>query len=217
MTTQTRTKIVLATTILAVGSLSYALAQGSSVDAQQGISNLGLLVETFTNSVIKNAAKMLMSLAMLAFFWGIVQYILGKRNGDSGKVNVGNDFMSWSLLALFVMFSVYGIIKFAQQTILNKQDTSSIIIPDIQFRGGGSNPTGGAASSGVENCNLMGDGAACAGQTGVCKSGQCVMKANLPAGDACTGKADTTTCKTTSGKDGYCANQLCVERTGSDF
>jgi hypothetical protein len=41
--------------------------------------------------------------------WGVVQYIL--NNEEEAKREKGKQFMLWGIIALFVMFSVWGLIK----------------------------------------------------------------------------------------------------------
>ena len=89
-------------------------ADPSTATALQGIGNFSSLISTFTSTVATSLATLLLSAAMIAFFYGIVMYIWGIREGETKKITDGNLFMRWSLVALFVMFSVYGIIKFGQ-------------------------------------------------------------------------------------------------------
>lgn len=74
-----------------------------------------------------------MAAGVVAFFYGIVEYIWGRRQGNIEKTKNGNQFMTWGLIALFVMFSVYGIIKFAQNIIMPGTDFNTITIPGINF------------------------------------------------------------------------------------
>jgi hypothetical protein len=51
------------------------------------------------------------SLCLLYFFWGITKYI--KNDAGSEKaVEEGKKIMLWGLVALFVVFSIWGIINF---------------------------------------------------------------------------------------------------------
>jgi hypothetical protein len=113
-----------------------AFAQGVN-DVARGIGTFAGLVDGVTQTVVKSVASLLLALAILAFFYGIVEYIWAKRKGDTKGVTDGNKFMTGGLIALFVMFSVYGIIKFAQSTIFGSADMTSISIPNINFKAGG--------------------------------------------------------------------------------
>jgi hypothetical protein len=58
--------------------------------------------------------------------------------------------MIYGLIGLFVMFSVYGIIKFGQGILFGTKDVSTITIPEINFKNSGSAPitTPGGATPG---------------------------------------------------------------------
>ena len=143
-------------------------AQGSTAeDAKTGITTLASLVTTFTDTLVKSVGTLFLSAGVVAFFYGIVKYIWGSREGNAKAIEDGNKFMTWSLLALFVMFSVYGIIKFAQN-VLGLREVNTITIPEVNFKREstgtpttnptGGNPLGNAVCSGIANetfCNAV--------------------------------------------------------------
>jgi hypothetical protein len=70
-----------------------------------------------TSRIIGNGAtivRMLVitvaSLAVLMFFWGLVKYIASAGNVEEAKK--GKSIMTYGIIALFVMFSILGIIQF---------------------------------------------------------------------------------------------------------
>ena len=71
------------------------------------------LVDIFIN-VVGEVAKLFILLSILVFFWGIAKFILiaggGKEREDAKNI------MVWGIIALFVMTSVWGIIKVLQVT-----------------------------------------------------------------------------------------------------
>lgn len=141
-------------------------AQGSTADdAKAGITTLAGLVTTFTDTLVKSVGTLFLSAGVVAFFYGIVKYIWGSREGNAKAIEDGNKFMTWALLALFVMFSVYGIIKFAQN-VLGLKEVNTITIPEVNFKREstgtptsgptGANPLGSAVCSSIVNetfCN----------------------------------------------------------------
>lgn len=127
-----------------------AFAQATAQDAASGFNTLAGLITIFTNTIVRATATLLLSAGVVAFFFGVVQYIWGLREGDTKKVENGNQFMIWGLVGLFVMFSVYGIIKFGQGILFNGRDVTSITIPDINLKGGSSGPS-------TPNTNTGGD------------------------------------------------------------
>ena len=51
--------------------------------------------------------------ALLAFFWGLAKFIF-RSAGDEKAVEEGKRVMIWGVVALFVMVSVWGIVRFVQ-------------------------------------------------------------------------------------------------------
>jgi hypothetical protein len=130
------------TAFIATPLLTFAQSQPQIA---KGINSFSELIDLFTKTIVKTASTLLLSLALIAFFVGIVQYIWGSREGDATKISKGNEFMKWSLVALFVMFSVYGIIRFGQGFLCGGACDNTIVIPDINFKTGAT--TNGAANN----------------------------------------------------------------------
>ena len=167
-------KSSVVTGFVLLSGLMFAEAQA---DVSAGITSFSRLIETFTDTVIKSTATLMLSLALLAFFYGLVEYIWAKRQGNGDKVKAGNDFMTWGLVALFVMFSVYGIIKFAQQTIFKGENFETITIPNINFKAGSraGAPSAEAPASPAAECAGVVTGTTCRGGAGSCQNGSCVI------------------------------------------
>ncbi len=172
-------------------------AQGVT-DLNNGISALGGVFNTITTTVLKSLAGLFATAAMAIFFFGIAQYIFGARAGDAKKIEDGNRFMRWGLVALFVMFSVWGIITYVQN-IFGIKGQNTIIIPTIDFmRGSGNNsPSSNSANIGLPSAvsRVVGD--------------DCYSKS---VGQACTGSGYTGTCGVSDA--GVFA---CYANTGSTF
>ncbi len=124
-------------------------------NVNSGLGSISKLIDTLIGTVLKSAASLFLTLAILAFFYGLVEYIWARRDGDATKLQKGNVFMTWSLVALFVMFSVYGIIKFTQNIIFQNTNITDIEIPNIKFKSSGSNAgatgNGGGLGTGAQN------------------------------------------------------------------
>lgn len=90
--------------------------------AQTPTNLLGLinLVGTVLNALI----PILIALALVVFFWGLVKYIISKKPGE------GRSIMIAGLVGLFVMVSVWGIIRLAQNT-LGVNNSTAIPIPQV--------------------------------------------------------------------------------------
>jgi hypothetical protein len=109
-------KKTLLTTILIVSSYFSAFAQ-SSISVTIGTSMAGISgLINMVQGIMSRLVPIMIGLAVLAFFWFIVQFIWkGKDNPDEQiKARAG---MGYSILAIFVMVSIWGIISFMGNTL----------------------------------------------------------------------------------------------------
>lgn len=72
---------------------------------QDVLQNLGSIVRILTPMVV--------SFALLGFFWGLALYIFGTSDDTKRKKGLG--IMIWGIVALFVMFSIFGIVNVLQK------------------------------------------------------------------------------------------------------
>lgn len=221
--------------------LPLTVSAQTSGQVSSGISSFAGLIDTVTNSVVKSMATLLLSLALLAFFYGLVEYIWAKRQGNGDKVKAGNEFMTWGLVALFVMFSVYGIIKFAQNTLFGSGNLTEITIPNINFKAGSNSGTpGNSGIPGTGNTNspgtsgntgvfgntntipdttgLLREGAACSyngdcSGTLVCTGGYCVPNSNASGATNCSELSKTACDNSVTGCiwSGTVVNGSCIQ------
>jgi hypothetical protein len=75
--------------------------------------NLSSLI-AMAGNILNSLIPLLIALAVVVFFWGLVQYVL--KSGGEGGGN-GRSIMIAGLVALFVMVSVWGIVRLAQNTL----------------------------------------------------------------------------------------------------
>lgn len=79
---------------------------------------------SFAGDIANRLIPLLIAVALVVFFWGLVQYIWGAQ-GEKPKQ--AKDIMVAGLLGLFVMVSVWGIIRIAQNTLgVGNQPPASI-------------------------------------------------------------------------------------------
>ena len=71
-------------------------------------SNLTSLI-AFAGDILNRIIPVLIALALVVFFWGLIQYIYTHKKGK--------DIMIAGLVGLFIMVSVWGIIRIAQNTL----------------------------------------------------------------------------------------------------
>ncbi len=110
-------KKIVTSTILVVSSVALAFAQSTYVPGQQAV-GVGAVSETAINKfiiLISNVTNSLIpiavTLAVLAFFWFLINFIWkGGEDGDARKKAVSG--MGWSIVALFVMVSIWGLVGF---------------------------------------------------------------------------------------------------------
>lgn len=162
--------------IIATVSLTSFFVLSSIVSAQtglgtntaiKGIGSLKEIVEAFTTNLVKAVGTMFLALGVVAFFYGVVKYIWGLREGKPEEITKGNKFMGYGLLALFVMFSVYGIIKFGQGILFQGSiDPNKIEIPELQF----GKSLGSPSSSGGTGGSPLGPTGSSAGSGGASNS-----------------------------------------------
>ena len=108
-------------------AILVALAFAPSLVFAQSLGNLEILVRSI-GRLINLALPIVVAIALLAFFWGLVKFIFGQGNEES-KTD-GKKLMIWGLVALFVMVSVWGLVRFMGNALgVNQGDT--IIVPQV--------------------------------------------------------------------------------------
>lgn len=110
-------KYTLATT---AGMLALPVVV-SAQDAR-GITNLLQTVGDIIQSII----PLIIGLAVLLFIWGVFKYFFFSSEDDKSS---GRNFMIWGIVALFVMVSVWGLVKLLQGAIINPSSNTPIPAP----------------------------------------------------------------------------------------
>ncbi len=80
--------------------------------------------------ITSNLILVLSGLAVLVFIWGLVKYIYSQ--GTDGKAD-GKKIMVGGVIALFVLFSVYGIIRFIGGELIPGQNMGPISPPQVSL------------------------------------------------------------------------------------
>ena len=99
-------------TTISVATLTI-LAGTVSAFAQNQNPIFGLLGTA--KGVVAQAIPLLMGLAMVAFFYGLVLFIWKGREGGEDLAKA-KSFMIYSIVGLFVMVSIWGIVAFMQDS-----------------------------------------------------------------------------------------------------
>lgn len=115
--------------IVLVGLPAFAqTADCNSLAATGGSAAVALCRVAF---ILNSAIPVLITLGVLYFIWGVVQYVLG--SSDEAK-SEGKDRMIWGLIGLAVVISIWGLVYFLRSTFAVPQ-TNEINIPCIPSPG----------------------------------------------------------------------------------
>jgi uncharacterized membrane-anchored protein len=87
--------------------------------------------------IISSLIPIVVALALLYFLWGLAQFIY--KSGDSSAQEEGKNKMIWGIIALFVMVSVWGIVRVIGQTLFGGINSDAIPIENIVPGSSGSN------------------------------------------------------------------------------
>ncbi|MFN4181200.1 MAG: hypothetical protein ACK4FA_00680 [Candidatus Paceibacteria bacterium] len=120
---------ILKGVLFAVGifllSAHIVAAQIQSPGPSAGIQGL---TDTVTGILGSSIIRLLFALAFVYFFWGVIQYTIAQTQESKDK---GRGYMIWGLIALTVMFSVYGLIRVVRNTFDIKDTNTSIKAPSL--------------------------------------------------------------------------------------
>lgn len=97
--------------IAGVSTFALATALLPALASAQNIQSILSLFGNLLNAVI----WILVTLAVVIFFWGLVKYIFNRDGGEKGGTE-GATLMFWGIVAIFVMVSIWGIIRLLQNT-----------------------------------------------------------------------------------------------------
>ena len=110
---------------IAVSSLAAASALLPFLASAQTISDTLIFVSTILNGVI----GLFITLAIVVFFWGLIKYLWSMGPEDAHE---GLKIMFWGVVAVFVMVSIWGIIRLLQSS-LRVTSTEPIIPRGIYY------------------------------------------------------------------------------------
>lgn len=111
-------KVIISALVLAP---TLAFAQGQLSNLTELMKSIGRLVGL--------ALPIVVAIALLAFFWGLVKFIFAQGNAEAK--GEGKKIMLWGLIALFVMVSVWGLVRFIASN-LGITDNTNFPTPGVQ-------------------------------------------------------------------------------------
>lgn len=97
------------------------------VSAQQ-LGGLDTLLDNI-GDLVQAALPIVVGIALLLFFWGLVKVIFAAGN-EEAKAD-GKKIMLWGIIALFVMVSVWGLVRFVGNQLGINQQGGSIPVPTV--------------------------------------------------------------------------------------
>ncbi len=111
---------------LILGALLLMTVLPAVANAQLG--NLEELVNSFGN-IIELLIPIVGAIALLYFFWGLAKFILA--SGDEEERGKGKHIMIWGIVALFVIVSVWGLVRWLQEALDLGTVPSNQSIPSV--------------------------------------------------------------------------------------
>lgn len=119
-------RVIVMTTLL-----GFFVAAPLTMAAGKGLTTAASNIE----QLIQTGTKIAYMLAFLAFFWGIAMFLFNA--GDDEKRKKGMSIMIWSIVAIFVMTAIWGIVGVLSSTLGadNSNGPKDINIPTINFNG----------------------------------------------------------------------------------
>ena len=106
-----------------------ALPVAESADACV-LADSGVTFQVLSSFVVCNIYRgvvpLIFALALVMFVWGVVQFVI--KSDDEGKKEKGRQFMLWGVIALAVMFSVWGLVRILTSTF----GLENPFIPQVQ-------------------------------------------------------------------------------------
>ena len=110
-------KVIIATLALAP-ALAFA----------QQLGNIETLIRSI-GRVVALALPIVVAIALLAFFWGLLKFIFAQGNEES-KADAKR-IMLWGIIALFVMVAVWGLVRFIGTALGVTPETGPQVIPTV--------------------------------------------------------------------------------------
>jgi hypothetical protein len=105
-----------------LGAPVFVLAQGTN-PAVSTLTNLANGAASIVTILLPVAA----SLAVLFFFWSLAMFILSSGSAEKGKNKTQ---MLWGVVAIFVIFSIWGLVGFLRSTF-GIDDDATMAAPSI--------------------------------------------------------------------------------------
>jgi hypothetical protein len=104
------------------------------------LDNFETLVSRANTIVGTGVANLLLSVAFIFFLYNVISFLYKRSKGDAKGLEDARNMLGWSIVALFVMVSVWGLVNFLSSNILGSNQKTTIDRPQTNF--GGSSVSG---------------------------------------------------------------------------
>ena len=89
-------------------------------------SNVGSVLKFFTCFIQSAIIPLLFMLALAVFVWGVVKFMMAQQSAEKED---GKQFMLWGVIAIAVMFSIWGLVNIFQNTFQVKNAVPQLTVP----------------------------------------------------------------------------------------
>lgn len=124
--------------------------------------------KTFANAITdligNTITNLLLTAAVAAFMYSVVTFIWNRSHGNVDAMKDAQNRLLWSIIGLFVMFSIWGIVGFFQDGIFGPGGAKNTIkAPSISASVPAGSPAGSSPAATV-NCASYRDSSSCNAQ-----------------------------------------------------
>ncbi len=126
--------------------LSAGIYTASAAELLTSISNL---IDGIGTILSVSVSAVLFSLATLTFFVVVINFIWKRRSGDAHGMEQAKQMLGWTVIGLFVMFSIWGLVLFLQNNLFGGAAATSVAKPQTTWTGAGVANCDGTMQNGV--------------------------------------------------------------------
>ena len=99
--------------IISIITLTTGLGVAS---AQQVLNNVETIVTKSSSIIGGGVTGLLMGVTFAVFLFSIITFLLKRRSGDDKGLQDAKNMLGWSVIAMFVMVAIWGLVTFICQT-----------------------------------------------------------------------------------------------------
>lgn len=109
-----------------IGLSSFSFSEAADICKDTNVlTDFTGIINYISCTLVKSVIPLLITLSVVGFIWGIIQYFLNPDNEEKKKN--GKSFMVWGLIAIFVITSIWGLVGVLSGTF----DFGTVMIPQL--------------------------------------------------------------------------------------